>query len=310
MNRYAGAIKRLFANPKNASPFPLEEKAQLEWLLKMVGPFHPGHFYSPIPHPDEVSKDAAVIWGEMPDEIEGVDLNRAGQLEMLEHFKGYYSDIPFPETKSKKFRYHYQNPAYSHSDAIVLYCMMRHTQPRHIVEAGSGYSSCLMLDTNDRFLQGKVSFSFIEPYPQLLYSLIRNEDRERIQVIPTRLQDVDLVEFDRLEENDILFIDSTHVSKINSDVNYIFFKILPRLKRGVYIHIHDIFYPFEYPKHWVDEGRAWNEGYMLRAFLQFNDAFKIVFFSTFMEHFHEDEFRKHMPLALKNRGGCIWLQKQ
>ena len=90
---------------------------------------------------------------------------------------------------------------------------------------------------------------------------------KRHRLVNVKLQDVDLKEFDKLKSGDVLFIDSTHVSKIGSDVNYLFFEILPRLHRGVYIHIHDIFYPFEYPKDWIDEGRAWNENYILRAFL-------------------------------------------
>lgn len=311
MKKYFEAIMRFIRKiQQNESPLSYDEKAQLEWLIKMVGPFHPGHFYSPIPNPSEVEKDQDVIWGALSHEVEGVDLNREGQLDLFEKLKGFYGDLPFPETKSKDFRYYYENPAYSYSDAIILFCMMRQVQPRRIIEVGSGFSSCLMMDTNDLFFHGKIDLSFIEPYPQLLYSLISDQDRNRIKVIPTRLQDVDLAEFDGLEENDILFIDSTHVSKINSDVNYIFFKLLPRLRRGVYIHIHDVFYPFEYPRHWVYEGRAWNEDYILRAFLQYNHAFKITLFSTFLEHFHEDAFRDYMPLCLENRGGCIWLQKQ
>src|SRR5690606_17050723 len=109
--------------------------------------------------------------------------------------------------------------------------------------------------------------------------------------------------------NDILFIDSTHVSKINSDVNYIFFEILPRLASGVYIHFHDIFFPFEYPKAWVYEGRAWNEAYILRAFLQYNNAFSVVLMNTFMDQFHKSFFREHMPLCLINPGGSIWIRK-
>ena len=92
-------------------------------------------------------------------------------------------------------------------------------------------------------------------------------------------------------------------------MNFLFFEILPRLQPGVLIHLHDIFYPFEYPRSWIFEGRAWNEIYMLRAFLQFNRAFKVVFFTTYIERFHESFFRRHMPLCLKNRGGSIWLRK-
>ena len=115
--------------------------------------------------------------------------------------------------------------------------------------------------------------------------------------------------FATLEENDILFIDSTHVAKIGSDVNYLFFEVLPRLRAGVYVHVHDIFHPFEYPRAWIYEGRAWTEAYMLRAFLTFNTAFEIVLFNTFLERFHRERFAHKMPLCLRNEGGSIWLRR-
>src|SRR5207302_8473946 len=98
-----------------------------------------------------------------------------------------------------------------------------------------------------------------------------------------------------LEDGDILFIDSTHVGKAGSDVNRFFFEILPALERGVVIHFHDIFYPFEYPARWLDEGRAWNEQYLLRAFLEFNEMFQIKLFTTFMETKHKQWFEEKMP---------------
>ena len=130
---------------------------------------------------------------------------------------------------------------------------------------GSGYSSCVILDTNELFFNNNISCIFIEPYPQLQESLLKENDKDKIEIIPKRLQDVEVSKFSSLSSGDILFVDSTHVSKVDSDVNYIFFEILPSLTNGVYIHFHDIFYPFEYPKEWIYEGRAWNENYILRA---------------------------------------------
>ena len=126
---------------------------------------------------------------------------------------------------------------------------------------------------------------------------------------PHRLQEIDIGEFEALDENDILFVDSTHVSKINSDVNRIFFEVLPRIRSGVHIHFHDIIYPFEYPKEWVYDGRAWNEAYMLRTFLQYNREFRVVLMNTFMERYYESFFREKMPLCLENPGGSIWIRK-
>ena len=74
------------------------------------------------------------------------------------------------------------------------------------------------------------------------------------------------------------------------------------------IHIHDIFYPFEYPRAWIEEGQAWSELYLLRAFLQYNTVFEILYFNSFLAHFHKALFAEKMPLCLKNTGGSIWLR--
>lgn len=269
----------------------------------------PGHFYSPIPNLDEIRENEAAIFGTTPKAIPGIDLAEESQLQLLDEFKTYYSELPFAAHKAPGLRYAFENNSYSYSDAIMLYSMIRHAQPKRMVEIGSGHSSCVTLDTNELFFAGGIKTTFIEPYPELLLSLIKPSDKESIQLLPTKLQDVDASVFESLEANDILFVDSTHVCRTNSDVNRILFEILPSLKSGVYIHFHDIFYPFEYPKAWVYEGRAWNEAYALRAFLQFNNAFKIVFFNTYLEHFHKAFFEEHMPLCLKNPGGSLWLQR-
>jgi hypothetical protein len=121
---------------------------------------------------------------------------------------------------------------------------------------------------------------------------------------------VDASIFKALGQNDILFVDSTHVSKTGSDVNRILFEILPSLNRGVIIHFHDIFYPFEYPKEWVLDwaGFGWNEIYILRAFLTNNPNYTILLFNTFLEHFHKEWFLQHMPLCLRNTGGSLWIK--
>lgn len=266
-----------------------------------------GHFYSPIPCLEEIRKQQTRIFGEIPREIAGIDMNPDGQLELLGKFTSYYRDMPFEAGKKEGLRYYFENPAYSYSDAIFLHCMIRHTRPRRIIEVGSGFSSCMMLDTNELYFDGKIESTFIEPYPELLESLVRETDQVRI--IPDRLQDVDLRLFDTLKANDILFIDSTHVSKIDSDVNRIIFDILPRLAPGVYIHFHDIFYPFEYPKDWVLEGRAWNEAYLLRAFLEFNSSFRVILMNTYLSHFHQEALEAKLPLCLRNTGASIWLRK-
>jgi hypothetical protein len=268
----------------------------------------PGHYLSPIPSLEEVRRDEGRLFGHSR-QLAGIELNEDGQLELLDRFQVYYAELPFPERRSAGYRYFYENPMYSYSDAIFLYCMLRHVRPRRIIEVGSGFSSCVTLDTNERFFQNRIACTFVEPFPKRLLSLITPEDRGRVEIVQKRVQDVETSRFMELEENDVLFIDSTHVSKIGSDVNHIFAEVLPSLREGVYVHLHDVFYPFEYPREWIYEGRAWTEAYLLRAFLTFNQAFEIVFFNTFLEHFHREEFSRHMPLCLRNEGGSIWIRR-
>ncbi len=269
----------------------------------------PGHYYSPVPHAREVKRDWNRLFSEKLDPPLEIDLNEKGQLQLLEKLKCFYGDLPFQEKRTPGLRYRYQNPAYGHTDAIFLYSVMREFRPERIIEIGCGYSSCVILDTNEKFLDGKVNCTFVEPYPKLLLSLLKPEDEKKIRIIPQRVQEVDLAVFSELKENDILFIDSSHVSKLGSDVNYLYFEILPRLKPGVLIHIHDIFYPFEYPPAWIEEGRAWNEAYLLRALLMGNSHYQIQLFSIFLHRYHSKFFEQQMPLCLSNPGGNLWLRK-
>ena len=287
----------------------LERDQAREELRKYGGFVPPGHFFSPIPSLDEVRIREDVIFSKIPRKIPGIDLNEEEQMDLFARFKKYYDELPFEAYKTDSLRYFYENPAYSYSDAIFLYCMIRHTKPKRVIEVGSGYSSCVILDTNEIFFNNNISCTFIEPYPQLMESLLKEDDKDKIEIIPRKLQDIELGKFTSLSSGDILFLDSTHVSKLDSDVNYIFFEILPSLSRGVYVHFHDIFYPFEYPKEWIYAGRAWNENYILRAFLQYNRAFKVIFCNTFLEHFYEKKIMSEMPLCMKNKGGSIWLKK-
>jgi len=268
----------------------------------------PGHYYSPVPDLDEVRGNERRIFS-VAASIPGVDLNADGQLRLLDELAAFYPEMPFAEEKKAGLRYYFNNESYCHTDAVILYSMLRWLRPKKMIEVGSGYSSAVSLDTNGLFLGGSVDMTFIEPFPERLLELLSAQDREKMKLIDRPLQEVELNLFRGLEAGDILFIDSTHVAKTGSDVNYIFFEILPALAPGVWVHFHDIMYPFEYPKEWVYEGRAWNEAYMLRAFLQYNGDYRIRFFNTWMHLFHGDAFGKKMPVCLRNTGGSIWIEK-
>ncbi|MEZ7891947.1 MAG: class I SAM-dependent methyltransferase [Candidatus Wallbacteria bacterium] len=279
---------------------------QLKWALKS---YRIGHYYSPYPDIFYIKEQEKNIWKTPPDFLPGIKLNIEKQLELFNEFKKYYDQIPFKEHKTNQTRYYFDNDAYSYFDAVSLYSMIRFLKPKNIIEVGSGYSSALMMDVNEIFFNNSIDMEFIEPYADRLKSLMSEKDFSKYKITESFIQNLDLSHFETLSDNDILFIDSTHVSKLHSDVNYIFFEILPRLKKEVYIHFHDIFYPFEYPKQWVYNGTLWNEAYLLRAFLQYNDSFEVVFFNTCFEHFHKEKIARDMPICLKNTGGSIWLKK-
>jgi len=267
----------------------------------------PGHYYSPVINIEEIRRRENEIWPKPPRSIEGIELREKEQMNLLERLVPYYKEIPFSANASAKTRYYFKNDMYPYSDGIFLYCLMRVLNPKRIIEVGSGYSSALMLDTNDFCFNGQVELTFIEPFPNRLHSLLTGKDK--IRLIQTAVQDVSLTVFDELGENDILFIDSTHVSKTGSDVNFLFFQVLPRLKKGVKIHFHDIYYPFEYPKELVlGDRRSWNEAYLLRCFLTHNNKFSILSFSSFLEKFQQVWLAENMPLCLASKGSNIWLE--
>lgn len=269
----------------------------------------PGHFYSPIPSLSDIKQREATIFRPWPRTLPAINLNEDGQIELFEIFKKYYREQPFQAQPTPALRYYFENPFYSYSDAITLYSMIRYARPKRIIEIGSGFSSAAILDTNDRFFDNRIACTFIDPDPRQLHSLLKPNDAGHINIIPQKLQSIDQKIFFDLRADDILFVDSTHVAKVGSDVNTILFEILPQLHPRVYIHFHDIFYPFEYPKEFVYQGIAWNEDYLLRAFLQYNSTFRIVYFNTFLEHFHREKFQQHMPLCLQNPGGSLWIKK-
>jgi predicted O-methyltransferase YrrM len=265
----------------------------------------PGHFYSPIPSIEDIERAATA-----PASFSGIDLREDRQLALLEKLSRYYAEIPFPAEKNQRFRFAFQNPSYSWGDAIILFCMIRELKPRRILEIGSGHTSALILDTNERYFGGGIDCTFVEPHPQLLLSLLRPDEDHDPRLIARKLQDVNLTLFDTLEAGDILFVDSSHVVKAGSDCQLLFSDILPRLNPGTIIHFHDVFDRFEYPPEWLREGRGWNEQYALRAFLQFNSEFRIKLYTSYLITRYREWFEKHMPNCLRNTGAQIWIERR
>ncbi len=299
-------------NIKNLiNKFPYINSLYMENIrLRKTSKFPAGHFYSPIVSIDEVKQNENKIWSsEAPSEILGIELNVLFQLSLIENFALYYAELPFNETKADNRRYYYKNKFYSYTDGIMLYSMVRHYKPKRIIEIGSGFSSALMMDTNELFFSNSIDITFVEPYPNRLKSLMGNDDPRQYSIIEDNVQNLNISLFQSLKKGDILFVDSSHVSKTGSDVNFILFNILPILDKGVLIHFHDIFYPFEYPKKWVYDGFNWNETYLVRAFLMNNDSFEIILWSDYLHQKHKNFFHQ-MPLTLKNTGGNLWIEKK
>ncbi len=271
--------------------------------------FPPGHYYSPLIDIKEVKALEKLIFQYDKKEVKGINLNESEQLVLIKQFASFYKEIPFPNTKQDNYRYYFDNDVFSYTDAIMLYSFIRFFKPKRIIEVGSGFSSAVMLDTSSYFFENSMDLTFIEPFPERLYMLISKKDKSRSRILETKVQYTNLDLFKTLGKNDILFIDGSHVSKTGSDFNFLLFEVLPLLNKGVIIHFHDIFYPFEYPKAWVYEGRNWNEAYSLRAFLSYNTDFEILMFNDFMHKFHRESFST-MSDCYKNTGGSIWIVKK
>ncbi len=240
-------------------------------------------------------------------ELPDINLNKVSQLELLKIFEKFYDDLPFPEQKNKNCRYYFNQNFFCYADAIFLYSFLRHTLPKQIIEIGSGFSSAVILDSVEKFFDYQPEITFIEPNPDRLQNILKPQDKVRI--INRKVQELPIDVFISLNAEDLLLIDSSHVIKCGSDLQFLFFDIIPHLQTGVFVHFHDIFYPFEYPAGWILNGRHWNEGYFLRAFLAYNDAWKIYFFNDFVAIAFKSFLAEKMPLCLKNSGGSLYIQK-
>jgi hypothetical protein len=156
----------------------------------------------------------------------------------------------------------------------------------------------------------RAELTFIEPFPERLHLLLSESDWSAATILGHLVQETPLSTFDQLQAQDILFIDSSHVAKIGSDVVFLLFQVLPRLAPGVIVHIHDVFYPFSYPVLWIQQGRAWNESIFLRAFLLGNRDFEITAFNAFARARFASLFSSRMPRFLDDAAGSsIWLRK-
>jgi hypothetical protein len=271
----------------------------------------PGHFYSPIADRKEASKACARAEQQSRvQSIVGIDIDKETMLRTWGNLVPLMIDNPFPVKPTTGYRYAFDNPSYSYGDGSVLQAMIRYFSPKRIIEVGTGWSSACMVDTVERYCANECELIFIDPYPELSRRLV-GDTKLNVQTFASGVQDIPLEVFDQLNQNDILFIDSTHVLRTGSDVCRELFEIFPRLSSGVLVHLHDMFWPFEYPRHWaVDENRSWNELYAVRAFLMYNKEWEIVMFNDFLAKFERQMIAATCPRFLENTGGALWLRRK
>jgi len=272
--------------------------------------YPPGHFYSPIVDASDPRVMEAVRNRVSAPFPAGIALDVEKMTSLMQRLAEQHRHFPFPRHQQPEYRFYFDNPFFGCHDASVLFSMLLEFKPRRIVEVGCGHSSCLLLDTSERFFDGALELTLIDPSLDTLKDIFGDSGASNARLIASPVQDAERAVFEQLQENDILFLDSSHVSKTGSDINHLVFEILPRLKPGVLVHIHDILYPFEYLEEWVlQEKRGWNEAYLLRAFLQYNSAFEIVYWNNFASHRLREDLARLMPLCLENEGGSIWLRR-
>lgn len=230
-----------------------------------------GHFYSPIPS----EKDIEDAIRTRDDTLEFISFSKVGHEQLWREINDSTNKRILESVWKTDHLYPNNSTQFIIQDASMLARMLLQLKPSRIIEVGSGHSSAIITDLM-KLNYWKLSLTCIEPFPDRLIEVMGNSINS-LELIKSRVQDVDIEIFLELEAGDLLFIDSSHVLKAGSDVNFLFNKVFPRLRPGIVIHIHDIFKGFEYPSKWLQEGRAWTEAYLLRSFLMFNNSFTVIF---------------------------------
>jgi len=275
----------------------------------------PVHYFSPIPDTRELSKTIRTT----PLYMRGVQFNIDKQFnifnDMFPKYQSEYNTFP-DEPTNIPHEFFSKNGTYLSYDAEILHCMIRHYKPSKIIEIGSGntmYISANALLINDKEMKTNSSLISIEPYPN---EVLINGFPGLTKLEKEKVENIDPEYFKQLKENDILFIDSSHVVKTGGDVNKIYLEILPLLNSGVIVHFHDIFLPSEYPQSWLFKTRYfWSEQYLLHAFLLYNNEFEIIWSSHLMHLLYGDVLKDIFPKYPDERypditPSSFWIRKK
>jgi hypothetical protein len=248
------------------------------------------HYYQPIIKLDMLPENYINI----ENELIGVDLDITSQLNLLGQFD-YNEELKrIPLKKTEEYRPYYDNITFQSGDAEILYNMIRYYKPKKIIEIGSGESTKfarLAIEQNRRDTQNETEHICIEPFEQPWL------EKLGITIIRQRVERLDLSLFRELSQNDILFIDSSHVIRTQGDVVFEYLNIIPSLAKGVIIHCHEIFFPREYPLIWIDGWkRFWNEQYLLQALLAHSSRYKPLLSLNFLAHHYRSDLEKCCPI--------------
>jgi Methyltransferase domain len=254
----------------------------------------PIHYYEPIPDFRAITAEQITRRREFPT----IDFRWDDQLALLNELAAYHDEL-------STLDFNFDNGYFSGFDAAVYYSLIRHFKPQRIIEIGGGYST--QLASKALAANGSGNLICIEPYPERL-----NGAGPSVELLQKRVEEIDVDFFLYLSANDILFIDSSHTVKFGSDVCYEFLEILPRLAPGVWVHVHDIFFPHDYPAEWLMERRmALNEQYLLEAFLSFNKQFRVTFANYWLCLDHVNESARLWPNAISENFGAssLWMKR-
>ena len=253
----------------------------------------PIHYYEPLPDFRAITAEQVRRKRTYP----AIDFRLEAQLRLLDGLSAYRDELT-------SLDFDFNNDFFSGFDAAVYYSLLRHLKPRRIIEIGGGYSTRIAALALSANRQGRLTC--IEPYPDA-----RLSDRDRnIELIAKRVEEIDVDFFSRLEANDVLFIDSSHTVKFGSDVCYEFLEILPRLKTGVWVHVHDIFFPHDYPAEWLINRRlALNEQYLLEAFLAFSTTFSVELANYWICLDDLDNAALLWPEVSNQRASSFWMKR-
>lgn len=263
------------------------------------------HYYEPLFHPRHLKKT-------LSDErkLPGVNWNVSEQLGLLSAFCFQHEFEGMAEKFISDTTFHFNNGSYESGDAEYWYSLIRLKKPRKIIEVGSGHSTKmarLAIEANQKSDEAyRCKHVCIEPY-EMPYL-----EKLGVEVLRQKVEDVGVDFFSQLEANDILFIDSSHMIRSQGDVLFEYLEVIPTLKSGVIVHIHDIFSPRDYPNEWViNEVRFWNEQYLLEAFLSFNTEWRIIGALNFLCHNHFELLKEKCPrLTAGREPGAFYMVRQ